>query len=202
MDLEGAVAIGEEEAAVIEEGDVRRQETLARPGCGRRDILTGRVAARLHRGLAVPHRLAVEGQLGERLHLLIAADIEELPLPLFPNLDAVAPSLELAAEGADERPGGVEDEDGRMVLLLLPPLVNDVQIPRAIDGDIVGRLPGVAVGELREVMLDAEGVLPGADDRLLPRLADAGQGRGGRGGGSAERQRPGESPAGEARRLG
>ena len=35
VDLEGAVAIGEEEAAVIEEGDVRRQETLARPGRGR-----------------------------------------------------------------------------------------------------------------------------------------------------------------------
>ena len=114
----------------------------------------------------------------------------------------MAPSLELAAKGTDERPGGVEDEDGRMVLLLLPPLVNDVQIPRAIDGDIVGRLPGVAVGELREVMLDAEGVLPGADDRLLPRLTHPGQGRGGCRGGSAEREGPGEAPAGESRRRG
>ena len=131
MDLERAVAVGEEEGrslrgVVVEKGDVGRQEALAIPGGLRGDVFTGRVDARLHRGLAIPDRLAVERQLGEALGLLVAADIEKLLAPLAADFDAVAAPLKLAAEGPDESSRRIEDEDRGMVLPLPAALVDHV----------------------------------------------------------------------------
>ena len=199
VDLEGAVAVGEQEAAVIQEGEVRRQEALPVPTGRGGGVFAGRIGARLHRCLAIPDDLTGGRHLREALHLLVAADIEKLLVPLLADLDAVAAPLKLAAECADEFPVGVEDEDRRMVLLILLPLVDHVEVASRVDSDVVRGLPGEPVRQLREIVAHTEGVCAFAEDRLATDAADLRQGRrrGGRGG---EGCHAGERATGDAGR--
>jgi hypothetical protein len=59
-----------------------------------------------------PDLLALQGELGDALDLLVGRDVEELFFSFRDDLEAVAAALELLAEGADELALGVEDEDG------------------------------------------------------------------------------------------
>ena len=79
----------------------------------------------------------------------------------------MAAALELAAEGADELAVRVEHENRRMVGLVEAPFVDDVDRAVAADGDVVGRLPGELLGELRPVVVDFVLMVADADDRSL-----------------------------------
>ena len=187
MDAVGAVAVGEEEAAVGEEGEVRGHEGVAAPAFLGRGVLVLGIEAGVHRGVLEPDEFALEGELGEVLQLLVAGDVEELLAALGADFQAVAAALELVAEGAHELALGIKDEDGRVAGLVLAALVDDVEEAVAIDGDVVGGLPGVFVGQLGPVVLHLVTVLARADDELgvgLLRGEHAGRGaRGERGGG-------------------
>ena len=143
-----------------------RQEALAVPGGLCRDVFSLGIHARLHRSFAIPDDLTFQRELGEGLHPLIAADVEKLLAALAADFDPVPPSLKLTAKGPHKRPLGIEDEDRRMILELLAALVDHVEVTGGVEGHVVGRLPGEAVGQLRKMMLHAEGVLAFADDRF------------------------------------
>ena len=177
---ERAVAVGEEKTAVVEKGEVRGQEALPVPGGRGGDVFAQCVNARLHRRFAKPDDLAVERQLREGLHALVAADVEEFRVAFFANLDAVAASLKLAAERPDECARRVEHEDGRVVFLILVALVDHVQIARRIDGDAMRGLPGEPVGQLRKTVVHPKRVCPRADDDVGAHATAAGEGGRGR----------------------
>jgi len=171
VDAEGAVTISQKEATathirVLQKRDVRRQEALAVPGGGGRDVFALGIDPRLHRGLAVPDDLTLKRQLGKRLHALIPADVEKLLAALAADLDAMAAPLKLAAEGPHKHTLRIKHEDRRMILQLSAALVDHVEVAAAIESHVVGGLPGEAVGELGEVVLHAEGVLALAQNRL------------------------------------
>ena len=128
-------------------------------------VFFARINARFHRRVFLPDGFALQVELGERLEVLIGADVEEL-LPAFvANLDAVPAPLELLAERADVFAVGIEHEDRRMVLQVGLPFVNHVHAARLVDGHVVRRLPGEPVGQLRPVVLHLVSVLAFADDQ-------------------------------------
>ncbi len=130
MDGERAVAVREEEAAIVEEREVRRHEAVAAPLLGGLRVLFRGVLARFDRRELPPDRLSLERQLGERLHLLIRADVEELLAPLLANLDAVATPLELGSERRMYFPSASNTKIDGWSLRSSRALVDDVQVPR------------------------------------------------------------------------
>jgi hypothetical protein len=75
-------------------------------------------------------------------------------------------TLELVAKRADKLALGVEDENGRVILQIRAPLVDDVEQTLAIHGDVVRGLPRILVRELRPVVQHFVTVLALADDEL------------------------------------
>ena len=167
MDVPGAVAIGEQEAAVVEEGEVGGHECVAAPAFHAHFVLVLFVNATVHRRVLFPNRLAFERELGEGLHLLVRAHIKKLLLALRAHLDAVAAALKLFAKGANEFAVRIKNKNGRMLFQVLPPLVDDVHAPFGIHGHVVGRLPTVLIGQLRPVMLHLVLIIPLANNELL-----------------------------------
>ena len=176
VDLERAVAVDEQEAAVVEKCKVGGKKTLPGPIRLGRHVFARGIRPRFHRRLLEPDDLPLGRQFRESLHALVAADVEKLLVALLADLDSVAAPLEFAAEAANEFSGGIEDEDRGVILLVLVPLVDHVEIARGVDGDVVRGLPGVFVGELREVVADAKGVAALADDRFIAEPAGSGLG--------------------------
>ena len=189
MDVPGAVAIGEQEAAVIEEGEVRGHEGVAAPAFHSNLVLVLFVNATVHRRVFFPNRFARKRKLGEGLYLLIRAHIKKLLLALRAHLDAMSATLELFAKGTDEFAVRIKTKNGRMLLQIRPPLVDDVQQPLGIHGHVMSRLPSVLVRQLCPAMLHFVLVLALANDELLGVLFGQQQlrrgnhcgGRGGRG---------------------
>ena len=73
-------------------------------------------------------------------------------------------ALKLIPKSAHEFTLRIEDENGRMVLQILPPFVDDVEQPLGIHGDIVRGLPRVFIRELRPVVQHLVAMLAAADD--------------------------------------
>lgn len=166
-----AVAVDQKEVSIRQEGKVRRQEAVSPPQLFRIRVLAIGVDSGIHRSELLPDGLALERQLGEGLHLLISTDVKKLLAAFFANLDAVPAALELAAESTDEPAFGVENENRRMVFLICSAFVDDINIARLIDGNVVSRLPRILIRELSPVVRDCEFVPALADDQLCFRFA-------------------------------
>ena len=149
-----AVAIGHVEAgAVRPERDVGRQEHVARLHAGLRAFVFALgVNAGFHRRVSHPNGVALERELGELLETLITGDVEEFFAALVVDFEAVAAALKLLAERADEFAVVVEHEDRRVILLILVPFVDHVQVAGFVERDVVRRLPRVLVRQLRPVV--------------------------------------------------
>ncbi|HCP13076.1 MAG TPA: hypothetical protein DIT89_12150 [Planctomycetaceae bacterium] len=167
MDSEGAVAVSEQESAIVEEGEVCGQEAFAVPRGFGGGIFAFCVESGFHGCFFEPDNFSVQGHFGEGFDLLIGGDVEEFLVAFFANFDAVSAPLELGTECADELSCGVEDEDGGVIFEVTASFVNDVQISGAVEGDIVGGLPRVFVGQLREVVYGAVLVFAFADDGFV-----------------------------------
>ena len=118
MDVERAVAVGEQEAAVGEEGEVGGQEAVAATDAVGTFVFAGGVDARLDRRVLQPDDFAAEVELGETFAADVRADVEELLAALVVNLEPVSAAAEHLAERADVSALGIEDEDRRMFGLL------------------------------------------------------------------------------------
>ena len=100
---------------------------------------------------------------GKRLVLLVSRNVEVLLFAFLSHFNTVATSLKLTAKGSDISPFRIEDEDRRMVRLIGPTFVNDVQASLTVDRDVVGRLPRESFGKLWPVMLNLKGMVIVAD---------------------------------------
>ncbi len=150
-----AVAIGEVDAAIARmEGGVGGHEFVATPVPFGGAVFAFGVSARGHGSALIPDDVSGESEFGEGFDVLIAGDVEELFFAFAANFNAMASALELAAEGADEFPFGIEDEDGGVVFDVGFPFVHDVEILLGIDGDIVSGLPGELIRKLGEAVID------------------------------------------------
>ena len=167
MNAPRAVAVGKQEAAVVEERKVGRHEGIASPTFDAFGVFVLAVHATVHRRVFFPNDLALERELGEGFHVLVSAHIKELFLALCAHLDAVATALKLTAKGANEFALLVENKNGRMIFQVLAAFVNDVQQTLRINGDVVRGLPRVFVRQLREVVLHLVPMLAFANDDLL-----------------------------------
>src|SRR5262249_58089059 len=126
MDVERAVAVGKEESAVMEKGEGGGHETVLAPGAGGLGVFFRGVDAGLDGCVLLPGCSPFEVHLGERLEVLVGADVEIFLAPFFADLDAVPAPLELLSERPDVLAGRIEDEDRRMLLLVGLPLVNNI----------------------------------------------------------------------------
>lgn len=171
MDGEGSVAVSEQEAAVVEEGEVGGQEALSVPGRLGGGVFAFCVEAGFHGSFFVPDDFAVEGHFGEGFDLLVGGDVEEFLCAFFADFYAVSAALELCSEGADKFSCGVEYEDGRVVFEFPSSFVDDVEISGTVESDVVGGLPGVFIGELGEVMNSAVLIFAFTDDGFVAEAA-------------------------------
>ena len=162
-----AVAVGKQEAAVVEEREVGRHEGIASPTFDAFGVFVLAVHATVHRRVFFPNDLALERELSKGFHVLVSAHIKELFLALGAHLNTVATALKLTAKGADEFALLVENKNGRMILQVLAAFVNDVQQTLRINGDVVRGLPRVFVRQLREAVLHLVPMLAFANDGLL-----------------------------------
>src|SRR5436190_19668300 len=115
MDAIGAVAIGEEKSAIRQEGIIRRHESIPTPALHGLRIFILEINPRIHRSVLFPNLFTFEREFGETLHLLIRRHVKELLLALGAHFEAVAATLELIAEPADELAFVIENENGRVV---------------------------------------------------------------------------------------
>src|SRR5262245_8363897 len=99
MDVERPVTVGEQEAAVIQEGEVSGHEAVLAPDLLRVLVLVLGIHAGLHGRILLPDGLSLKVHLGEGLLHLIRTDIEELLVPFLADLDAMSAALELLAKG-------------------------------------------------------------------------------------------------------
>ncbi len=145
MHPERSISICQIKSAVGKEGKVRRHKGIPAPALHWLAILTFRIQARLHRRPLLPDGLSLQCKLCEVFQLLIPGHIKELFLTFRDDLQTVAPSLKLAAERTHESTASVKDEDGGMILEILPAFVNDVQLLLPVDGNIMCGLPGILI---------------------------------------------------------
>src|SRR5262249_14959823 len=89
VDVERTVPVGEQKAAVVKEGEVGGHEAIASPLTGGLGVFLRGIDARFHRRVLLRDGLSLEVQFGERLEVLVSADVEEFPAPLFADLNAV-----------------------------------------------------------------------------------------------------------------
>ena len=75
--------------------------------------------------------------------------------------------LELVAEGPDELAIWIEYENRRVILQVGSTLMDDVNVARFVDGDVVRGLPSVLFGKFCPVVMNLEAVLSLPDDQLL-----------------------------------
>ena len=150
MNAMGAIAISEVDAAVRwMEGSIGGHEFIASPVALGGGVLTFGVTAGSHRCPLIPNDVSLEGEFGERFHVLIGGDVEELFLtPKCP----------------DKLTGGIEDKDAGVILDVWIAFVHHVEILLGIDGNIVSGLPGVFRGELGEGVVYFVFVFAFADD--------------------------------------
>src|SRR4051812_18430082 len=81
-------------------------------------VLALRVNARFHRRVALPDRLALKSELCELFQSLVTGDVEKLLAVFFMHLEAMPTALKLFPERADELTVGIENENGRVILLI------------------------------------------------------------------------------------
>lgn len=165
MNAMGAIAISEVDAAVRwMEGSIGGHEFIASPVSLGGGVLTFGVTAGSHRCPLIPNDVSLEGEFGERFHVLIGGDVEELFLSFGADFDAVTAALELTPKCPDKLTGGIEDKDAGVILDVWIAFVHHVEILLGIDGNIVSGLPGVFRGELGEGVVYFVFVFAFADD--------------------------------------
>ena len=167
MHVPGAVAVCKQKTTVIKEREVRWHKSITAPAFHAYFVLVLAVYTAVHRRVLFPNRLAFESKLGKRLHLLIGADVKKLLTSLCSHLNAMATPLKLRPKGTDELTLPVENKNGRMILLVLASLMDDIEQTLGIDRHIVGCLPSVIVRQPRPAMLYLVTMITLAYDDLL-----------------------------------
>src|SRR5262249_34279498 len=98
MNVERAVAVGQQEAPIIEEREVGGHEAIAPPLSGGLGVFFRRIDARFHGRVFLPDGFTIECELGKRLQGLISADVQELLSSFGTDFNAVTAPLKLFAE--------------------------------------------------------------------------------------------------------
>ena len=190
VDVPGAVAVGEQEAAVIEEGEVGGHEGITTPTFHAHFVLVLFVNATVHGGVFFPNCFAFEGQFRKGLYVLIGANVKELLFSFSANFNTVTASLKLVSKGTDKLTLLVEHKNGWMTREICTPFMDDINQTFGIHRHIVGGLPSVFIGQLRPIMLYLKLMLTLANDHLLGILI--GQQKIGHGDGRSGSSRSGE----------
>ena len=190
VDVPRAVAIGEQKAAVIEEGEIGGHEGITTPTFHAHLVLILLVNAAVHGGVFFPNCFAFEGQFRKGLYVLIGANVKELLFSFSANFNTVTASLKLVSKGTDKLTLLVEHKNGWMTREICTPFMDDINQTFGIHRHIVGGLPSVFIGQLRPIMLHLKLMLILANDHLLGILI--GQQKIGHGDGRSGSSRSGE----------
>lgn len=115
MDVEGSVAIGEEESAVRQKGEIGWHESIAPPNFGWIVRFVGVVNTGFFRRSLGPKDFAFQIEFGKFLDLLVRGNVEKLLIAFFADFDSVSTTLVLIAKRSNEFALFIKYKNGRMV---------------------------------------------------------------------------------------